>query len=584
MTAAQRWALDATAEQIRSAMLDPASFASGGWRIPGTAGARIQANARASVAMQQRIDGGWEFAPHNLLFQSEAFDNAAWAYTITTAVTANAAAAPDGTQSADTAAINATTQIVRQARFGGVINGATYTLSVWAKASASGGAANVRLTVNNTVSWTGAASQKVALTSQWQRITLPWTANAVDAYFIVGAQDATGAADSTCYGNVDLWGAQLNLGPAPTAYVPTTTAAVYAPAIDWLSGVGRYGVRSEQARTNAIRNSAMVGAGSGTPGTLPINGWGTFGSLTQTITAGVTLFGFPAFDIRFQGTFTGQQGLQFDIQRAAATSGQTWTGSVFVALVAGAMTNVSSSLVTSEHDSGGAFLDGNSTSFTATGAGARVVGSRTLNNASTASTQAYFAFNCTGVVDFTVRVACPQLEQGAGASSPILTYGAAATRATDTVDVTLPLGLSGLSVYSMIVDYFRGAPVPAGAFLGIARITAAGNTNLLIGGYVPPAQTHRANFLLRNGGAIFDTAAGGSDVSTASRLAMRFQSTLFAASFNGAAVSTSASVSFPAGLDTLRLGMLDGNLNGHITRTRLAGTPINDSLLQALTA
>lgn len=95
------WALDATAEAIRAATLDLAAWAGTGWRLPGGGGVLLPANARASVAMQQRVGGGWEFAAHNLLTHSEAFDNAAWSKAAGAVVVPNAGIAPNGTMTAD---------------------------------------------------------------------------------------------------------------------------------------------------------------------------------------------------------------------------------------------------------------------------------------------------------------------------------------------------------------------------------------------------------------------------------------------------------------------------------------------------
>lgn len=163
------------------------------------------------------------FIQTNLIQRSEEFSSSTWAYLATTTVTANNAIAPNGSLTADTATFNVTTPIVRQLVPVSITSGTTYTLSVWVRAST---ASNVRLTVNNTLSWTGAASQKVALTSQWQRITLTWTANGTVAYFIIGAVDATGANDATCYGDVELWGAQLVQGSVAGDYQQTTSAAL----------------------------------------------------------------------------------------------------------------------------------------------------------------------------------------------------------------------------------------------------------------------------------------------------------------------------------------------------------------------
>lgn len=168
------------------------------------------------------------FVQQNLMSYSEQFENTFWASSgsITTAVVANTAISPIGTLTADTATFNVTTPIVRAQPALLITNGTPYTLSVWVRASSSGGAANVRLTVNNSASWVGALSNKVALTSEWQRVTLTWTSSATTLYFVIGASDNTGAVDATCYGNVDVWGAQLVQGSVPGDYRATTSAAL----------------------------------------------------------------------------------------------------------------------------------------------------------------------------------------------------------------------------------------------------------------------------------------------------------------------------------------------------------------------
>ena len=145
----------------------------------------------------------------NLALYSEEFTNTHWQSGITSSITANTTTAPDGTTTADTAVINATYINAARSIVFPTTNGTIYTLSFYVKSSATSGASNVRLTVNNTLTWTGAASTKVALTSSWQRVTLTWTSNGTQAYFIIGSVDNTGAADTTCYGNIDIWGAQF---------------------------------------------------------------------------------------------------------------------------------------------------------------------------------------------------------------------------------------------------------------------------------------------------------------------------------------------------------------------------------------
>jgi hypothetical protein len=159
----------------------------------------------------------------NLAQYSEQFDNVAWDSAGGASVVANNAISPDGTQNADTSLTSATTGL-RQF-VGGITNGALCTLTLYVKQASSSSATHIRVTVNDTSSWTGAASAKVALTNQWQRVTLNWTATGTAAYFLIGSPDETGSSDTSCYGNAAIWGAQLEQSSYATSYIGPTTSA-----------------------------------------------------------------------------------------------------------------------------------------------------------------------------------------------------------------------------------------------------------------------------------------------------------------------------------------------------------------------
>ncbi|CAB4166660.1 Carbohydrate-binding, CenC-like [uncultured Caudovirales phage] len=206
------------------------------------------------------------FVQQNLMSYSEQFENTFWASSgsITTAVVANTAISPIGTLTADTATFNVTTPIVRAQPALLITNGTPYTLSVWVRASSSGGAANVRLTVNNSASWVGALSNKVALTSEWQRVTLTWTSSATTLYFIIGASDNTGAVDATCYGNVDVWGAQLVQGSVPGDYRATTSAALPCLYADYNGALRARKLCEDAANSQHYFSSTSASSAAGT--------------------------------------------------------------------------------------------------------------------------------------------------------------------------------------------------------------------------------------------------------------------------------------------------------------------------------
>lgn len=208
------------------------------------------------------------------------------------------------------------------------------------------------------------------------------------------------------------------------------------------SRVTNLGLLIEESRTNSVRNNTMQGAGVGA---YPTNwGRGAQSGLTQSIVGAGSENGVNYVDWQISGTATagGSSFLQFDTTIAAAPS-QTWTGSAFVKLQAGSLAGVAQLSVNLEdHAAGGGFLSDTLGPFTPTGA---ALGSqrRTVTNTTVASTAFEYPTltvnaNTGQAVNLTLRVGWPQAELGAGATSPILTTTAAATRAADFITIANP--------------------------------------------------------------------------------------------------------------------------------------------------
>lgn len=214
------------------------------------------------------------------------------------------------------------------------------------------------------------------------------------------------------------------------------SAAAGSPAFDW--SLGRRRLLLEGASTNTIRNSTCVGVVAGTPGTAPTN-WSASipPGTTRTIVGAVTVAGVACCDIQYAGTTTSSSASSIDFETTvAATAGQVWTVSVFLAVPAGTLSGISAltlslNCLQSDGTTSVSVLSGASLGVTAVLT--RYQASFTLP-ANTAYVRPRLRFTyASGVaIDVTLRVGRPQFEQTPAATSPIATTGSAtATRVTD---------------------------------------------------------------------------------------------------------------------------------------------------------
>jgi hypothetical protein len=395
----------------------------------------------------------------NLLLRSEEFNNASWTkhnlQAFGSGSIVNAIAAPNGTVTADKIVENtATTQhMVYQSTTPEA--GKAYVFSFYAKAAErtfvigafSGGGISpdctigVNLNTGAVVSTAGSPefTQVTPIGDGWYRIALIKTmvsATGLQPRILISTNGTSQSYTGDGTSGLFIWGAQLEQSSTVGPYVPTTTAAATSNTTESL------GLLVEEARTNSIANNTGVGVVAGTPGTLPTNWtWNPSGGASTQVVGTGTEDGIPYVDVRLFGTTTNGASIQFCANTAiAAVQNQTWTESFYCKLISGTI-QPSAYVRLVERSSAGSYLtEGNG--GIVLGASSVPLGrsrftlTRTLANASTAYVVPAILFDYIGTVDFTIRIGLPQLEQGAFATSPILTSTATVTRAADVASIT----------------------------------------------------------------------------------------------------------------------------------------------------
>ncbi len=254
-------------------------------------------------------DGVLRYAPHNLLLQSQAFDNASWIKLNASVAGAsiNAAVAPDGTLTADKLVENSSSGFHTLNQTGGTV-GAVETYSVYAKADGRnwiklqpGSFQQAFFDVSNGV--LGAVTDAVASISSagngWYRCSITVTrAGNTNNQIQMASANNTASYTGDGVSGVYLWGAQLNRGPSALTYVPTTTAAVYSLPRDYNPTTGvALGVLAEEARTNLclysddFTNAAWVKSNLTTAKTAtgPDGAANSASTLTATLANGTVL-------------------------------------------------------------------------------------------------------------------------------------------------------------------------------------------------------------------------------------------------------------------------------------------------------
>ncbi|MFA7277290.1 MAG: hypothetical protein WC043_10875 [Pseudobdellovibrionaceae bacterium] len=372
------------------------------------------------------------------------------------------------------------------------------------------------------------------------------------------------------------------------------TAAINTPRFDYdpVTHVAK-GILIEESRTNSITNSTMAGSvlgilGSG--GVFP-TGWNkwNYAGISHTVTGLGTILGMSYIDIRVSGTNSSGSAAYPDIivqSNVPASTGQSWTTSAYVQLIAGDWTGVpwGPNLSIIERDSGGTSVGGGGTSVR-TASWTRTNYTRILASASVAKIEILFDFpvSAGASVDFTFRVAVPQLEQGAFSTSFIPTAGSTGTRAADilTIPTTSWYGSTDHTLAAQFsIPYLGGTNYPGG--IAIDNGTNADAVMLLVsdaGGDQKVAE------IWSGGIQDFYNVGAAYSAGTSAKYGVYYATNMARASIDGVLGALDNSVNIPS-VTTLRIGRGRGGnypLNGNVQKVRYYPLRVSNTQLQLLT-
>ena len=444
------------------------------------------------------------------------------------------------------------------------------------------------------------ASRRTALTPPWVRDGLWRRARAVPSLDLRFA-DNKSLTDAVTGASLVTF-TRASSGTYTDSAGVLQTAATDVPRFGHNPTTGEsLGLLVEEARTNGIRNNTMVGAVAGTPGTNP-NLWqyvtAQSNGLTQTIVGVGTENGITYIDYRFNGTTVASpSSIAFGIDITTAATAQTWTNSLHWKLAAGTATGVTAwQIGVIETTVGGLFVSGANYTQTAPSSAAlitqRPAATRTLSGGVTVGgVQMTLTIAVSGntAIDFTIRIGLPQMEQGAFATSPILTSTAAATRSADVASITG-------SNFSSWYNQTEGTMFASGDFVALG----ANNFSRVIGLGGVNAGTDEISFHTRvavgvGDGSIFgavtvnsslegnlDAPSGSPNLSSAYRSAIAYKTNDFGLSSNGLTPTTDTSGTLPTITQLIIMGSLrfQNRLSGHVRR--LTYWPTRLATLQAI--
>jgi hypothetical protein len=330
----------------------------------------------------------------------------------------------------------------------------------------------------------------------------------------------------------------------------------------------------------------MVGAVAGSPGQFPSTWSSTNGGLTRTVVAIGVENGLQYIDVRFNGTTTGANvdiGLE-STSSISATSGQNWTQSVYFKTIASQPNSFQ--LHQFEYNNVGGFVTQANQSFTPNSTLQRFTWSRAIAGATTAFVYPFVRLNVTNgaTYDFTIRIAAPQMELGATASTFIPTTTAAVTRLADAASKTGVSSLINSPEGVLFAELRPLLPVPS---LGVGYSLSNGTNNELIFMQFTSTASRLTLSVVNSNGANFNANIDGVNFSIFNKIAIQWKQDDFNVYINGVSVYTNLSFNtFSASsLSQIKFERGDGprDFEGYINQAALFPTRLTPAQLVDLT-
>ena len=353
------------------------------------------------------------------------------------------------------------------------------------------------------------------------------------------------------------------------------------------------GLLIEEARTNSLRNSqgggstnGVIGSGGAAPTNWTINA--NANGVTSEVIGTGTENGLAYIDVKVSGTPTANGSVNVGFEstsQVVAANGQTWTLSAFVKLQSGSTANATTSVAVRGRLVGGGAVAGQTSETTITPTSANLNSQRflatiTFSNATVERVWPPLTVSYTEAlaIDITLRIAAPQLEQGAFPTSYIPTTTAAATRSADSAVVTPIASFYNQSEGTL----FAEASLPQTPNIAFAADIYTDVTNR-IGVYRGANATTMASFVAVSN--VTQSFLANTVSAQPTKTAFAFKADDFASTTNGGTIATDSSGTLPVAT-SVRIGQrADGGqaANGHIRKIAYWPKRLTNTLLEQLT-